>query len=151
MLFDEIIRWVDANLGECSLKRSKKVGVKLAHLGRSDDRAPRNGAAFGAAFQGEFEGDHNIKDLLRCDQQWSFGEDGVADVGVELAPIAEGRDFASGGRAVFDKSEFAEIFFPFYDPRRTGRNIALAKIGFERIEFALEVTSLFTEDDEARA
>jgi len=103
---------------------------------------------FGTAFESEFEGNHHIEDLLVRHDKRSFAEDGIANIGVEFAPIAGGGDFARRRVSVFDEGQFAKVFLPFQDPR-SGGNLAIAQIRFQRIEFALEIASLFSEDDEA--
>ncbi len=78
-------------------------------------------------------------------------ENGVADVGVKFAPVAGGGNFAGGGVSVFDEREFAVVFWFFYYPGGAGWYFAVAKCGLKGIEIAFEVTSLFAENNEARA
>jgi len=68
--------------------------------------APRDGAAFGTALLSQFHGDHNIEDLLRRDEDGRSAENGVANVRVELAPVADGGHALCSGVAVPDKNEF---------------------------------------------
>src|SRR5271170_1155220 len=119
--------------------------------GSDFDVAPGYGAVLGIAFEREFEGDHDVQDLLGSDEELGFVKDGVANVGVEFAPIASGWDFAGDGVAVFDEREFAKVFLFFDDPGGAGWDLAVAQSGLEGIEFAFEVTSLFAQDNEARA
>jgi len=114
------------------------------------DVAPGDGGLPGTAFESEFDGDHHIEDLPVRHDQRSFAEDGIANVGVKFAPIAGGGDLASRGVSLFDDGQFAEVFLLFHDPR-TGGNLAIAQIRFERIELAFEIASLFSEDDQAGA
>ena len=78
-----------------------------------------------------------------------FAQDGVADVGVEFAPIADRGNLAGDDVAIFDGGEFAIIFRLFHNPGTASGNDSCAKIGFEGIKFAFEVTCFFAEDDEA--
>ncbi len=113
--------------------------------------APGDGGALGGAFEGEFEGGHDVEDLLVGNKKWGSGFDSVADVGVEIAPITGGRDFACDSRTIFDEREFAVVFGLFDDPGWALRNFTGTECGFKGIEFAFEVTSLLSEDDESRA
>jgi hypothetical protein len=105
----------------------------------------------GVALEREFEGEHYVEDLLGRDQQWRFAKNGVANVGIELAPVARGGDFADVCDTVFDYGELAVVFLFFNHPGFPGGDLAVAEVGFERVELAFEVSSLFAEDDEARA
>jgi len=112
--------------------------------------SPGNDGAVGIAFDREFEGLHDVQDLLGCDEEGSVVLNGTAYVGIEFAPVAGGWDFAGSGVAVFNCREFSIIFRLFHYPGRTSGNDAGTKIRFQGIEFALEVASLLAEDDQAR-
>ena len=104
------------------------------------------------AFAGKLKGDHNVESLLRRDEGGSIAEDGIAKIRIEVAPVTEGRDFAGDRRISVDAGEFAPVFLFFENPGGPGgRNVALAQGRFERIKIAFEETSIFSEDDEARA
>src|ERR1700739_2771321 len=69
---------------------------RFRNLSLELDAAPRDSGAIFVALEGQFEGEHDVKGLLGRNQRSGNAKNGVAEIGIEVAPIAQGGNFAGG-------------------------------------------------------
>ena len=103
------------------------------------------------AFERQFERDHDVESLLGSDEGGEVAENSVAQIGIEVAPVAERWDFPGVRHRAVEEGEFPPVFVLRENPRGVGgRNVTFTQRWLQRVKIAFEVASLFAENDEAR-
>src|SRR5271168_910291 len=95
----------------------------------------RNRSALVAALARQFEQAHYVERPIGANGQRRLAEDGVAQIGVEVAVVAIHRGNATlGERAVLRKSQQSPVFFRLRAPRRVRGHVAVPQVVFLRVK-----------------